>query len=174
MPHAVTHVLIAIIVADTIRDYLVKNKRKIPLYLILIAGIAGLLPDIDIIVYWLLRIISLVEISEVHRTFTHTLFFPAIFLAIGFLTYKMKRIAKYKISISDIAFFTALGVGIHLLLDFLLSGWIRPLYPLSTYMVGLNIIPLDLATTVIPGMDAILLVIWLVHEYRHHRIKDFI
>ncbi|MFH1332021.1 MAG: metal-dependent hydrolase, partial [archaeon] len=109
MPHAVTHVLVAIIIADIIRDYIVKNKKQIPLYLVLVAGIAGLLPDLDIIAYWFLRIVSSIEISEVHRTFTHTLFIPAIFLAIGFATYKMKRITKYKIRISDVAFFTALG-----------------------------------------------------------------
>jgi membrane-bound metal-dependent hydrolase YbcI (DUF457 family) len=174
MPHAVTHVLIAIIVADTIRDYFVKNKRKIPLYLVLVAGIAGLLPDLDIVVYWLINLILPIDVAEVHRTFSHTLFVPAIFLAIGFLTMGMKHVTKYRISISYAAFFAALGTSIHLLLDFMLSGVIRPLYPLSNYAMGMNIIPNSWTKTVVPGIDAILLVIWLIYEYKNHRIKDFI
>lgn len=174
MPHAVTHVLIAIIIADIIRDYVAKSKRNVPLYLVLVAGIAGLLPDIDIIAYWFLRIISSVEISQVHRTFSHTLFVPAAFLIIGFATLKIKKVTKYKFNISHIAFFAALGVFIHLLLDFALAGWIMPFYPLSYHFIGLNLIPSDWQTTIIPGLDAILLVVWVVHEYRHHRIKDFI
>ena len=174
MPHAVTHVLIALIIADIIRDYIAKDKKNVPLYLVLIAGIAGLLPDLDIIVYWFLRIVSSVELSEVHRTFSHTLFMPVISFAIGFATIGMKKITKYKVSISKIAFFIALGISTHLFLDFLLSGWIRPLYPLSNYMIGMNIVPMELSKTVIPGMDAILLVAWIVHEYKNHRIKDFI
>ncbi|MFH1211186.1 MAG: metal-dependent hydrolase [archaeon] len=174
MPHAVTHVLVAIILADIVRDYIAKDKKQVPLYLVLVAGIAGLLPDIDIIFYWFLRLVSSIELSEVHRTFSHTLFVPAIFLAIGFATYKIKRITKYKISIRDIAFFIALGVSVHLFLDFLLAGWIRPFYPFTTYSIGLNVIPTELSRTVIPGIDAILLVAWLVHEYKNHRIKDFI
>ncbi len=174
MPHAVTHVLLALIVADIIRDYLTEDKREVPLYLVLIAGIAGLLPDIDIIVYWFMKIVTSVEISEIHRTFSHTLFVPAAFLIIGLATYKMKRITKYKISISHVAFFIVLGVIIHLFLDFAISGWIRPFYPINSYPIGLNIVPMGISRTVIPGMDAILLVVWLVHEYRNHRIKDFI
>lgn len=174
MPNAVTHVLVAIIIADVIRDYIVKDKKKIPLYLILVAGIAGLLPDLDIVVYWFLRAVYSIDIAQVHRTFSHTLFVPAIFLTIGFATCKMKKITKYKISISDIAFFTALGVSVHLLLDFLLVGWIIPFYPFSYYSIGLNLIPYTWQTTIVPGMDAILLILWLVHEYKNHRIKDFI
>ena len=49
MPYAVTHVLVAIILAEIIRDYIVKDKKKFPLHYILIAGIAGLLPDVDVV-----------------------------------------------------------------------------------------------------------------------------
>ncbi|MEM4244970.1 MAG: metal-dependent hydrolase [Candidatus Nanoarchaeia archaeon] len=174
MPHAVTHVLIAIIVADVIRDYIAKDKKQVPLYLVLVAGIAGLLPDIDVMFYWFLRLISSIDIEAVHRTFSHTLFVPAIFLGLGFATYKTGKITKYKISISDVAFFTALGVSIHLLLDFILTGWVMPFYPLSYYSVGLNLIPMNWQTTIVPGIDAILLVVWIIHEYKNHRIKDFI
>tara|TARA_Y100000034_G_scaffold125404_1_gene174896 strand:- start:851 stop:994 length:144 start_codon:yes stop_codon:yes gene_type:complete len=47
MPYAVTHVLVAIIVAELLRDY----WKKFNLHYVLIAGIGGLLPDIDIIVF---------------------------------------------------------------------------------------------------------------------------
>ena len=57
MPYAVTHILIALIVADVIRDYVVKNKKKFTLHYVLIAGIAGLLPDADTIIYLVLNML---------------------------------------------------------------------------------------------------------------------
>ena len=52
MPYAVTHVIFALVIADVIRDYVVRDKKKFPLHYVLIAGIAGLLPDIDILFDW--------------------------------------------------------------------------------------------------------------------------
>lgn len=56
MPLAVTHVLLTIILVDLFRDYIMKNHKKyLTLHTIMIAGIAGLLPDIDIPLFWLLN-----------------------------------------------------------------------------------------------------------------------
>ena len=52
MPQAVVHVLFAIIALDLVRDYLIKDKKKFPLHYVFIGGVAGLLPDIDIPVFW--------------------------------------------------------------------------------------------------------------------------
>ncbi len=53
MPQAVTHVLIALIIGSFVRDFYIKkkDKKKFPLHYILILGVAGLLPDIDVAVY---------------------------------------------------------------------------------------------------------------------------
>lgn len=48
MPLAVTHVLLTIIAVDLFRDYFLKNKRYFTIHTVFIAGIAGLLPDMDL------------------------------------------------------------------------------------------------------------------------------
>lgn len=167
MPNAVAHVLTAMIIAEAIRRRL--KNRKIPIYTVLVTGIAGLLPDMDMILYFFLRIFRQIEVTEVHRTFTHTLFLPLAFVVAGLLTYKMKKVSKRNINISELAFFTALGVFIHLALDFLVSGVIMPFYPLSSYSAGLSLVPKELARAVVPSIDAILLVGWLVYEYKKNK-----
>ena len=52
MALAVTHVLLTIIVLDLLRHY-VFDKKKFPRYLVVIGGIAGLVPDIDILFNWI-------------------------------------------------------------------------------------------------------------------------
>ncbi len=67
-----------------------------------------------------------------------------------------------------------LGTFIHLILDATLSGSIKPFYPLSYYEFGLNIIKNNLEGTLLPGLDAILLFIWLIHLELKHKISDYI
>ncbi len=38
MPYAVTHVILTIVLLDIIRDYIVKDRKKIPLHCIFIGG----------------------------------------------------------------------------------------------------------------------------------------
>jgi membrane-bound metal-dependent hydrolase YbcI (DUF457 family) len=179
MPHAVTHVLIAIILLDIIRDHVLKKKHrmKFPLHYLLIVGIAGLLPDIDIVIYWIVNIISNVPLSEVHRTFTHTIFFPIIFVVAGLVTWKVKSkfLARHKMRLNTVFFIIALGTFIHLVLDATLSGVIMPIYPLNTMALGLNLVQLTpWPDTILPAIDAILLLGWLAHEEVKHKISDFI
>ena len=86
MPQSVTHVIIALVVASLIRDYYVSKsgRKKFPLHYVLIAGIAGLLPDIDVAAYWILHFFGF-TLSEVHRNFTHSLFVPLLFLLLAFV-----------------------------------------------------------------------------------------
>ena len=91
MPNAVTHILIPIVILELIRDYVIKDRKKFPLHYILIGGIAGLLPDIDVAVYWIINIFVKIPLNEVHRTFSHTLFLPLLFLILGLLTFKVKN-----------------------------------------------------------------------------------
>ena len=168
MPYAVTH--ISIIIADIIRDYIV--KKKFSLYYVLIAGIAGLLPDIDIPIYWLLNSFS--TISPIHRTFTHTIFLPLIFFIVAFL-FKDKKI--FNLDLKLVFLMISLGIFIHLILDALLIGYIIPLYPFIYTQIGLNLVkylPLFIQNSFLPALDAILLILWLIHEEIKHKIRDFI
>jgi len=190
MPQAVTHVLIALIIVELIRDYFIKDKKKFPLHYVLIAGIAGLLPDIDIALYWILHWFGF-TLQEVHRTFSHNLFVPVAFLLLAGLTLKLKsrklkskelkkefgKLGKHHLKIYMIFLMIFIGSFIHLLLDFLLSGNIMPFYPVSTYSIGLNFVdklPIPLSGLAIPTLDAILLVLWLIHEEFRHKISSFI
>tara|TARA_Y100000310_G_scaffold345426_1_gene464826 strand:+ start:6318 stop:6482 length:165 start_codon:yes stop_codon:yes gene_type:complete len=48
MPQAVTHILIPILLVSLLRDLFVKRGKKFSSHYILIAGLGGVLPDIDI------------------------------------------------------------------------------------------------------------------------------
>ena len=68
----------------------------------------------------------------------------------------------------------AFGIFIHLILDAVLAGSIKPFYPFSYYEIGLNMIKNNLEGTLLPGIDAILLFIWLIHLELKHKISDYI
>lgn len=167
MPNAVTHVLAAMFVAEIIRQFVVKKKFS-SLY-VLIAGIAGLFPDIDIMIYWVLSLFTQVPLADVHRQFTHSLFVPLLFIIVAIVVYQSRQMF---LTLSMVA----LGCFIHIVLDGALSGGIMPFYPLTNYVFNLNLISNifgAVASTVLIGMDAILLVLWLVYEYRKRYIKQF-
>ncbi|MBU2634111.1 MAG: metal-dependent hydrolase [Nanoarchaeota archaeon] len=170
MPYAVTHVLIAIIIADIIRDYFL--KKKFSLIYILIAGIAGLLPDIDIPIYWIIN--SFTNIPDIHRAFTHTIFLPLILFGLAFI-FKNKKLFKLDLKLTFLML--SLGTFIHLLLDFTLAGYIVLFYPVSYTIYGLNLVqylPSIIQETFFPSLDAVLLILWLIHEEVKHKISDFI
>ena len=75
MPWAAFHILSTIILIDLYRDHLIKDPKKIPLHYVLIGGVAGLLPDIDIPFYWLIHDLLGFDVPFFHRYLTHTLFF---------------------------------------------------------------------------------------------------
>ena len=72
MPYAVAHVILTIVVADIYRDYFA--KKKFPMIYVLIAGIAGLLPDADIPAGWIFNSIFGADYSF-HRIYTHSLIY---------------------------------------------------------------------------------------------------
>jgi membrane-bound metal-dependent hydrolase YbcI (DUF457 family) len=175
MPLAVTHILIPLILVDLYRDYF--SKVKFSLHYVLIAGLAGLLPDIDVAVFWLVSIFKTLPLDDIHRTFTHSLVFPSIFLILFFVTkdFNFKFLSKHKLSLNKVFLAISFGVFVHLLLDVILSGSIMPLYPFSYFRIGLDLIPNEsFSGTFFTGLDAILLVIWLVHEEINHKISDYI
>ena len=169
MPQAVVHVLVVIILLDIIRDFILKNKRSIPLSFIFIGGIAGLLPDIDIPFYWLFKNFLHLPVEWFHRTFTHSIFFPIIFLIIALIFVLLKN-KRYSLLFSIITF----GVVMHLVLDAIFAGQIRLFYPFSQLSFGLNLFSRGGLDAIAPGVDAILFLGWLFYIEWRHKISDFI
>lgn len=178
MPQAATHLIIALIIGSFIRDYFVRRKDKFPLHYVLILGLASLVPDLDFALYWISYWLG-ASIPEVHRTFTHTLFFPALFFILSLATLKLKNkeLGRHHLKIHTIFWVIALGILIHLALDLIISGNIMPLYPLLNYSIGNDIsanLPAPLDRIFWPCLDAALLVLWLVYVEWKHKISDFI
>ncbi len=178
MPNAVTHVLIVIIVLSLFRDYFIKNKKTFPLHYVLIGGIAGLLPDLDVAIYYILSFFGF-TLKEVHRTFSHNLLVVVIFITLGFFMYGFKNheLSKHHLKLRNLFFVVALGVFVHLILDATLSGVIMPFYPFSEFSIGLNLVgyfPQAWQDSFMPSLDALLLVLWLIYLELKHRLSDFI
>ncbi len=172
MPQAVTHVLITIILVDLYRDYLMPGRRRLPLDFVLLGGIAGLLPDIDIPIYWLLNSMLGLPVPWFHRTITHSIFFPLIFLLIAVFFHFRKTHHSHKWAV--VFGIISAGITIHLLLDMFLSGGVSPFYPLWGYTYTAGIFGSITLPAFWAGLDAILLLAWLYHEERKHKIRDFI
>ena len=177
MPNAVAHVLVSMFLADIYRH---KQKKKLSLYYVFLAGLGGLLPDFDIIIFWILSF-SGFTLQQVHRVYSHTLLYPIIFIIMGLLFSRIKefKFRKHKFKLSYVLYALAFGWLIHLLLDYIVIGPILPFYPLSRAGFGLNLllkIPLptsEIISTIEPAIDAILLILWILHEEIKHKISDF-
>ena len=79
MPQAVSHVLIPVILLSLFRDYFIKDKSRFPLHYVIIGGAAGLIPDIDMAVYYVLSFFGF-TVQEIHRTFSHNIFVVILFI----------------------------------------------------------------------------------------------
>ena len=167
MPNPATHLIVPLVLADIWRDYFA--KKRFPLFYVLAAGIAGLFPDIDIAIWWVLNLLYEVPKELVHRQFTHSIFMPLLFVLIAMLWRKNRK---------ALLLFSMIGFGIftHLLLDAIFSGSIMPFYPFADYKLGLDLVSRISANvpTLLAVFDGVLLGGWLIHEYAKHRIKDFI
>lgn len=167
MPNPTTHILVPLISADLYRDYFAKKKFK--LFFILVAGIAGLLPDIDIAIWWVLNLLYKVPKELVHRQFTHTIFIPLLFLLVAMLWRKNRQAL---LLFGMVAF----GSFTHIVLDMILQGKIMPIYPFSTFSMGFSFAALSTKETNVffTLIDGLLLGGWLIHEYAKRMIRDFI
>ncbi len=175
MPFAVTHILVPVILIDLFRDYVTKHKKRITLLTVLLAGIGGLLPDIDFLISWFLSLFGYSAGVLEHRVLTHAPVFGLIFL-IPFIYFWYTK--KHKMSF----YFLALSFGIfsHIFLDFFISNGnsgVMLLWPFSSKVFAFPLVVWlsDKAMlTLYSAIDAILLLSWLVHEEIKHKIKDFI
>ncbi len=160
---AVTHIIGAIIVLDIFRHY-VFGKKNFPRYLLIIGGIAGLAPDLDIPLGWFYNWIT-GNIGSLHREFTHSILFSLLFIAVavGFQFYGNKKWSK-------IWYVIAAGWFMHVLIDCAFGGFLPFLWPITsvTSCPSLGLAPY------MSHVDAILLVLWLVHEEVHKKIKDYV
>lgn len=173
MPLAVTHVILTILAVDIYRDYFAKHKRYLSLHTILIAGVAGLLPDIDIPISWAYQFFTGSE-KWLHGYWTHTPFFALLFLIPGLYLYFLKDDKKKGVLLYVISF----GIFFHLFLDWFLGGGagegVMWFWPISTYASKLHLLlKLDISGLFM-GLDAALLIVWLWHEEMKHKIKDYI
>ncbi len=180
MPQAVTHVLIPIILLSLFRDYALseKSRKRFPLHYVLIGGIAGAVPDLDIAVYYVMNFFGF-SFEQLHRTFSHNIFVPAFFVLLGFLFLglKIKELGRHKLRLGTIFFVTAFGILIHLILDATIYGEVMFLYPFSNYAIGVNLVkllPVAWWDTIIPCLEAALLILWIIYMEVKHKLSDFI
>ena len=174
MPYAAAHVILTIVIADIYRDYFA--KKKFPMIYVLVAGIAGLIPDLDIPAGWLLNLIFGTD-YYFHRLYTHSLSYAILFFLIGviFLSLKKKiyKIGNWNVpKQAFVMFFLALAFGwlMHIFLDCALAadGYLN-LIP----SIPLTFCPHPFSNNVLAGFDAVILVLWLIHEQWKHDIKDY-
>ena len=174
MPYAAAHLIITIVIADIYRDYI--SKKKFPMVYVLIAGIAGLMPDLDIPASWAFNLVFATSYNF-HRIYTHSLLYAIIFFAIAaaflFLRKSDYKILKWNVPKQAIVmFFLAMSFGwfMHITLDCALAsdGYLNliPSIPLKSC-------PSPFSNNVLAGFDAIILVLWLIHEQWKHDIKDY-
>lgn len=179
MPQAVTHVLVPIIILSIFRHFYQKRGKKFPLQYVLIGGLAGVIPDLDIPIFWVMYYFGY-TLEQIHRTFLHTLFVPAIFLILAlFSKYTIKKkVGRNKLSITIIFLLLAFGSTIHLILDATLAGYIMPLYPLSLAKIGtgfpFTVFPEHIAVFFLATMDGVLFILWILYLEIKHKISDFI
>ena len=183
MPQAVTHILAPILILSLIRDKILSRNAKahFPLHYVFIAGLGGVLPDIDIPISIILKYLGQPD-WWIHKTFTHSLFFPIIFLGI-FLIFKQVNtkasicnIGRHKLKLSLISLMLSIGILFHICLDMLAGEFAYLFYPFSSHDYGINLFslfPLPWGTTA-ALLDGILLVLWLSYLEFKHKISDFI
>ncbi len=167
MALAVTHVIITIVVLDFFRHY-VFSKRNFPRYLLVIGGIAGLLPDLDMLVNWTYRFFGQTDFNF-HGLYTHSIIFPILFLVFALILHYFNRFNKEALSWAKIFYVLSAGIFLHLLLDCFYGG-----YPSLFWPFGLAAFcPQWGLGSYASGIDALILIAWLVHEEIHKKIKDY-
>ena len=173
MPQAVTHVLLTIILVGFYRDYVTKHKHYFSLYTVLIAGFAGLFPDIDVPLNWIFKVYGYIFPLWQHGGITHTPTFALIFLVPGLLFLK-----KGKHKMAMYFFVMSFGISFHLFLDWLLGGGghsgIMFLWPFSHTGWRIGLLTKAGLDSVPQALDAIILLSWLFYIEKKHKISDFV
>jgi len=178
MPFAVTHVILTMVVVGIFRDFFMKHKFSTSF--VVFAGLAGLLPDADIALGWILNVASggSIGVVALHRIFTHSVIWGVLLAAVAVIAYfaltkKNYNIFHRRVSKRTIVLVLAIlsaGWLIHLSLDCALAGdeylSLAPGMPLGC--------PQGLDETTLLSFDAIILLAWLFWEQHKHRIIDYV
>ena len=164
MALAVMHVIGAIIILDLLRHY-VFGLKKFPRYLVVIGGIAGLMPDIDIPLGWVVSWITGVRVHLHALSISHSFLWVLLFLLIGLL-FQVRGNEKWR----KIFYVIAVGWTIHLGLDWFYGEYKQLFWPFFT---PASLFPSWNLWQYGESIDAILLVLWLVHEETHKFVKDY-
>ncbi len=179
MPYTVTHVLSAIILIELFRQYCVRKGARFPRYYILIAAVAGILPDLDYVIFYALYPFGF-TIAQIHRTFLHTIFVPLILFLIGVFIWrfdlKSAEISRRHMALPAIFFILSAGSLLHLVLDALIVGKVVPFYPFNLTAVGLDLIkylPKAFRDSALISLDTLMLFIWLFWMEFKLKIRDY-
>ncbi|HLD11056.1 MAG TPA: metal-dependent hydrolase [Candidatus Nanoarchaeia archaeon] len=169
---AVAHTLLAILYVDLFKR--ITKTNLLTKWHFFATAIAGLLPDSDIIIRFIIKNILKMPLPNLldHRGIFHTPFFALIFFIPGIILFftKKRNIAIYLL----IATF---GIMLHISLDYITSGGIHDgimwLYPISTHayqgIIGF-VYDVDLLTI---SLDAFLLITWFFYILKTKRLKEF-
>lgn len=179
MPYAVTHILIPVVIVSIIRDL---QKRKFSLHYAFLAGLGGILPDIDIIISLFLKSFGVIN-WDIHKTITHTLIFPVIFLLLALATKpinskaKLCNIGRHKLKIYSICLVIAFGIFTHIALDTIIGGesylfkpWNNNNYAIDIF----NWVSNEVYPLVFPLLDGFIFIFWMIYLEWKHKISDYI
>jgi membrane-bound metal-dependent hydrolase YbcI (DUF457 family) len=163
MPQAVTHVILTIVLIDIFRDYIA--KKKFPRWFVLVGGIAGLFPDIDMPFGWVFNFLFGTS-YDFHGGVTHYLIVPIIIAIAAWILFNYKQ-NKLGLILGLVAF----GWTFHIFLDCIFVGGYFPFWP---FLEGCCLQYMEESSPYMAGLDAIVLLFWLVHEEIAHKIRDYI
>ncbi|MBI4021167.1 MAG: metal-dependent hydrolase [Candidatus Aenigmarchaeota archaeon] len=166
MPFAVTHILFPIIVLDELKKHWSALKRRLTMHTLLVAGVAGLLPDADILVELVFAAGG--ATLDIHRLYTHTFVIPLVIAGVA-LAFKGRR--------RWLLLAAAFGWATHVTLDLLVGGEVSHFFPFAgPAEIGLLVnasMPLEMRTAILAGLDAAVFLVWLWHEEKYKKLKDF-
>jgi membrane-bound metal-dependent hydrolase YbcI (DUF457 family) len=152
MAYATTHIIFSMLGIFLFAKYFREFKKFLPKYYYLIAAIGGLIPDLDIVAYYILYFFGY-SFEEVHRTFMHSIFIPLGLFLIGLIVYFTHgRKGKY-LKVSGVFFIFTIGCIIHLNLLYLTPETLRWL--------------------VAPIIDGIVLLVWVFWMNVVKKKEDF-
>ncbi|MBU0959402.1 MAG: hypothetical protein KKB31_05650 [Nanoarchaeota archaeon] len=172
MPQAIAHILFPLLLISFIRDFYLKKekKRKFSLHYALIAGLAGIILDIDVILTSL-------------QKYTHTLIIPLIFLFSFFIfrradvKARICNLGRHKLKLHIIFLMLSIGTFSHILLDALFYYPDYIFYPFLEIGFGLNFIDylhFSSPAVIMAVLDGFLFVVWVSYLELKHKISDFI